>query len=224
MHSESTLIPLSALQHHAFCPRQCALIHVEQQWAENRLTAEGRLLHDRVHEQQSEVRNGVVICRGLHIRSLELGLSGQADVVELHPAAAGAGVAVPGRRGRWLLVPVEYKRGRPKKNSCDQVQLCAQAMCLEEMLGATVPRGYLFYGKNRRRHEVVFSDALRGETLDAAEAVRRVVSAGVVPAPVDDSRCRQCSLREVCMPSMRRGGGYVARQVRARLADWEGER
>ncbi len=146
IYSEDDLFMISALQHYAFCPRQCALIHIEQAWLENRWTAEGRILHERVHEQEGESRAGVRIERGLPLRSLRLGLVGVADVVEFHP--------LPG--GGWQLFPVEYKRGKPKPDHCDEVQLCAQAMCLEEMMGVEVSQGALFYGKTRHRHDVAF--------------------------------------------------------------------
>src|ERR1700693_673793 len=147
--SEDELLPLSGLQHLQFCERQWGLIHIEQQWEENRLTAEGRILHERVHEAGTEARPGVVIARGLYLQSLRLGLTGQADVVEFHQSEAG--VELPGRKGWWRSFPVEYKRGRPKANSCDEVQLCAQTLCLEEMFGTAIESGAFFYGMNRRR-------------------------------------------------------------------------
>jgi len=139
-YTEDDLIPISALQHFVFCERQCALIHIEQAWTENRLTAEGRLLHERVHDQGGESRAGVRIERGLPLRSLRLGLVGVADVVEFHPLSEGG----------WRPFPVEYKRGKPKRNACDEIQVCAQALCLEEMLGVRIPAGALFYGKTHR--------------------------------------------------------------------------
>jgi len=137
MYSESDLLPLSGLQHLVYCERQWALIHIEQQWAENRLTAEGRQMHDRAHEQHEEWREGIRISRGLAVRSLRLGLSGKVDVVEFHPQVGG--LSQP--------FPIEYKHGRPKPDRCDEVQLCAQALCLQEMLGVEVPRGAIFYGE-----------------------------------------------------------------------------
>jgi CRISPR-associated exonuclease Cas4 len=145
---EDGLIPLSALQHYLFCPRQCALIHVEQMWAEDAATAEGRLLHEKVDAGGGETRPGVRIARSLAIRSLALGVVGKADVVEFH-----------GRAGRPF--PVEYKRGRPKSHRADEVQLCAQAICLEEMFGSAVETGALFYGETRRRSAVTFDADLR---------------------------------------------------------------
>ena len=140
-YSEDDLIMISALQHFAFCPRQCALIHIEQVWTESGLTAEGRIMHEKVHEEQRESRGAVRIECGIPLRSLRLGLIGKADVVEFHRIGKGV----------WQPFPVEYKRGKPKPDHCDKVQLCAQAMCLEEMLSVPVPEGALFYGRTRRR-------------------------------------------------------------------------
>jgi CRISPR-associated exonuclease Cas4 len=190
MYSEDDLIQLSALQHHAFCPRQCALIHVEQAWAENRLTAEGRIMHEHVHEEGDESRGDVRIERGASLRSLRLGLIGKADVVEYHRQADGT----------WQAFPVEYKRGKPKPDYSDKIQLCAQAICLEEMLNASIPAGALFYGKTRRRLDVDFDDALRQETEAAAIKTHELIDAGITPAPVYAKRCESCSLIAECMP------------------------
>ena len=138
MFTEDNLLPISALQHLLFCERQCALIHLERAWQENRLTAEGRIMHERVHEGGDETRRDVRIVRGLRLRSLALGLVGIADVVEFHRAADG--VAVPESAGTWRPFPVEYKRGRPKSEPWDAVQLCAQALCLEEKSDKTGAR------------------------------------------------------------------------------------
>jgi CRISPR-associated exonuclease Cas4 len=190
-YTEDDLVPLSALQHFVFCERQCALIHVEQAWTENRLTAEGRLLHERVHEQQGESRAGVRIERGLPLRSLRLGLVGVADVVEFRPQQPA---------GAWRPFPVEYKRGKPKPDRSDEVQLCAQAMCLEEMLEVQVPSGAVFYGKTRRRHDVVFDEAIRKETERIAGEVHALLAQGNTPKPVFQKKCGQCSLLSLCLP------------------------
>lgn len=184
---EDALIPLSALQHHLFCPRQCALIHVEQQWAEDVATAEGRLLHERVDASRSETRPGIRIARGVALRSLALGVSGRADVVEFI-----------GRPPRPF--PVEYKRGKPKPHRADEVQLCAQAICLEEMLATSVPEGALFYGQTRRRVPVCFDAALRCLTAETAAAARANIIAGRTPPPVPMPGCRACSLQSACQP------------------------
>ena len=190
MYSEDDLIQLSALQHYAFCPRQCALIHVEQTWTESRLTAEGRIMHEHVHEEGDESRGDVRIERGVALRSLNLGLIGKSDVIEYHRQTDGS----------WQAFPVEYKRGKPKPDDSDKVQLCAQAMCLEEMLNVHISSGALFYGKTRRHLDVDFNEALRRETQDVAQKTHELIEAGQTPKPVYAKRCESCSLITACMP------------------------
>ena len=185
--AEDDLVPISALQHMLYCPRQCALIHVERRWAENVHTAEGRVLHQRVDARGGEQRKGVKVERGVQLRSLRLGLFGVADVVEM---------LIGGRP-----YPIEYKRGRPKVHRADEVQLCAQAMCLEEMLVVPVPEGALFYGAARRRKAVFFDYELRMLTERVAADTRRMLAGGETPAAIYDRRkCGSCSLQEVCQP------------------------
>jgi CRISPR-associated exonuclease Cas4 len=190
MYSEDDLLQLSALQHYIFCPRQCALIHIEQIWDENRLTAEGRIMHEKVHEAERESRGKVRIEYGVPVRSLRLGLIGKADVVEFHRSS----------EGKWQPFPVEYKRGKPKPDDCDKVQLCAQAMCLEEMLVVEISRGALFYGKTRHRQDVVFDEALRRKAQETAQKARALIESGVTPPPVYAKRCKSCSLVAECLP------------------------
>jgi CRISPR-associated exonuclease Cas4 len=190
MYHLDDLIQLSALQHAAFCPRQCALIHVEQVWAENRLTAEGRIMHERVHEEDSMSRGKVRIDYGVPLRSLHYGLIGKADVVEFHLQ----------ENGTWQPFPVEYKRGRPKADRSDKIQLCAQAVCLEEMLGVDVPAGALFYGRTRRRLDVLFDESLKREMEGAATKARILIESGKTPKPVYAKRCENCSLIGECLP------------------------
>ncbi len=187
---EEDLIMLSALQHYIFCERQCALIHIEQVWAENRLTAEGRIMHERVHEEGNESRGDVRIARGVPLRSLGLGIVGMADVVEFHRVD----------RNHWQPFPVEYKRGKPKTDDSDKIQLCAQAICLEEMLSVAVPRGALFYGRTRRRFDVLFDDSLRIEVNETAKSVHELIASGITPPAVYEKRCESCSLLGECMP------------------------
>ncbi len=209
MYAESDLIPLSALQHFVVCPRQCALIHLEGVWIENERTAEGRVEHERVDRGGAETRGPVRRAYGVPLRSLQLGLAGRADVVEFH-APPGGGPEHP--------FPVEHKRGRPKIGDEDRVQLCAQALCLEEMLGVVVPTGALFYGRTRRRAEVVFDEALRRRTEAVATEARALFEAGATPAPPAVAPCKSCSLWEACrpaaFPSRRR---HVASWIAARL-------
>jgi CRISPR-associated exonuclease Cas4 len=208
---EEELLPLSALQHLLFCERQCALIHIEQIWVENVFTVEGRQLHERVDGGSAETRGEVHTARGLPLRSLRLGLSGKADCVEFHrldgaqeqleaQADADAGAVLPGLEGRWRPFPVEYKRGIPKSHRADEVQLCAQALCLEEMLGAAVRSGALFYGRTRRRLAVEFDPVLRSLTSDTAERLHALIGSGITPRARREPKCASCSLLDVCMP------------------------
>lgn len=180
-------IPLSALQHWRVCPRRCALILIAGVWDDNRLTVEGRLLHERVHEAGDEIRGGVRTCRGLQLVSRRLGLIGQADAVEFRPGAPP--------------FPVEYKHGRPQKDTSNALQLCAQALCLEEMLGVTIPAGALFFGATRRRQDVPFTPELRAEVETAVTAIRELLAKGQIPPPIPNDRCRGCSLAQYCKAS-----------------------
>lgn len=201
MFDESNLLPLSALQHLVFCERQCALIHLEQLWADNRLTAEGRAQHERSDEPGTEVRGDVRIARALPLCCLRLGLVGKADVVEFRQCEDNEpGAVMPGLPGRWRPFPVEHKRGKPKKIHCDEAQLCAQALCLEEMLECDVPRGALFYGTTKRRKEVPFDESLRRETETLAERLHDLIALGRTPPAVFEPKCKQCSLIDLCMP------------------------
>lgn len=203
---EDALIPISALQHQLFCPRQCALIHIEGLWAENTATAEGRLLHARVDAGGAESRPGVRVARGLALRSFALGVAGKADAVEF--------------RGRPPLpYPVEYKRGRPKAHRADEVQLCAQALCLEEMFGVSVPEGGLFYATPRRRETVTFDVELRELTARTAAETRMMLAAGLTPPPKQSPGCRRCSLESLCLPARLEKPPRVARWLSAQVAD-----
>jgi CRISPR-associated exonuclease Cas4 len=209
--TEDDLLPLSGLQHLVFCERQWALIHIEQIWSENRFTAEGRELHDRAHEAGSDSRPGLRTARGLRLRSLRLGLSGQADIVEFRAAPVGA--QLPDITGFWQPFPVEYKRGRPKRDRCDEVQLCAQALCLEEMFNAIVPAGALFYGTPRRRRDVTFSPSLRTETESLAARMQVLYRARVTPRAAYSPKCEKCSLLASCMPKTLAGTRTVERYL-----------
>jgi CRISPR-associated exonuclease Cas4 len=233
--SDDELLPISALQHLVFCERQCALIHVDGVWQENRLTAEGRELHHNVDEPGHQTRRGVRVVRAVRLQSYCLGLTGIADVVEFHApkGAVAAGMSIgdwrrdPKTLKGWRVVPVEYKRGRPKAIQCDDVQLCAQAFCLEEMLGIQVSEGRLFYGQEKSRTNVVFSQELRERTVEACSRLRQVIASEILPPPVYDKRCHQCSLVDECMPtvvgSRQSVGRFVERAVSAALNDEETE-
>ncbi len=201
--TEEELLPLSALQHYIFCRRQCALIHIEQGWSENLFTAEGRIMHDRVDAATHETRRNIRTEFGVPLRSLRLGLIGKADVVEFHR-----------QEDVWHPFPVEHKRGKPKNDNCDRVQLCAQAICLEEMMGVEIERGALFYGRIRRREDVVFDRALRAETETTAEKTHDLVKSGITPKPDYSGKCKSCSLVRLCMPDIcgkeRKASRYLA--------------
>lgn len=190
MYTEDDLIQLSALQHIVYCERQCALIHIEQLWSENLFTAEGRIMHDKVDTANRESRGNIRIEYGVPLRSLRLGLIGKADVVEFHRKDDRT----------WQPFPVEYKRGKPKSDDCDKVQLCAQAICLEEMQSIEIKEGALFYGQTRRREDVVFDNALRMETEETARRVHELIASGSTPKPVYSSKCKLCSLLDLCLP------------------------
>ncbi len=200
MYSEDELLPISALQHLSFCERQWALIYIEQAWAENVFTAEGRNLHEKTHEADVENRSGVRIVRGLRLRCLRLGLVGQADVVEF--VSADAGVRLEGTDGLWRPFPVEYKRGKAKPENCDRVQLCAQAMCLEEMLSTQITEGALFYGRPRRRERVELTPPLRAETETLVVKLHESYRLGKTPKARYGPKCKSCSLLEVCLPKI----------------------
>jgi len=223
VYDEDDLLPVSALQHLEFCPRRCALIHVDGLWAENAQTAEGRALHQRVHQAPGESKDGVRVARHLRLCSRELGLFGVADVVEFHRADdEPSAVALSGLEGRWRPFPVEYKRGRRRSEKSYLVQLCAQALCLEEMLRAVVPAGALYHGQSRRRQQVAFDAELRRRTRDRARELHRLIAAGRAPPPERGPKCKFCSLAEKCVPKLaasRSAREYMARAVESILAD-----
>jgi len=185
-------IPLSALQHYLYCPRQCALIHIERIWSENRFTAEGRLLHDKADQPAVEKRKGIRTVTAMPLANEALGIAGVADVVEFHATAQGE-----------QPYPVEYKRGKPKAHRADEVQLCAQALCLEVMFGKPCAEGALYYGKTRRRQTVLFDQALRTLTLQVIAETRALIESGKTPsAEYNAKRCDACSLIDDCQPKL----------------------
>ena len=201
IYKEEDFLQLSGLQHFRFCRRQWALIHIENQWQENYFTVDGSLMHGNAHDgERRESRGDLLIFRGIPVFSRTLGVSGQCDVVEFHKDAAG--VPLRDRDGLWQPFPVEYKRGKPKAHSADELQLCAQAMCLEEMLCCEIPRGALFYGEPRRRSPVDFTPDLRQEVRDCLAEMHRLYSRGYTPRVKAGSFCRACSLKDICLPSL----------------------
>jgi CRISPR-associated exonuclease Cas4 len=228
MLAEDDFLPLSGLQHLLFCERQAALIHLERIWVDNALTVEGTHLHERADGGEGESRGDLRIVRGLPLRCARLGLSGKADVVELHRLGSGeepAGAEIPGLAGLWRPFPIEYKRGRPKSHRADEVQLCAQALCLEEMLRVEIPAGALFYGQPRRRTEVPFDRSLRQLTEEAARRFHELVERGITPPPVYEPKCDRCSLIDVCLPEAPSASArsYLTRFLRQAADSPEGE-
>ncbi len=204
MFTDDDLLPISALQHLIFCERQAALIHLEHLWMENPLTVEGQDLHRVVDEAHAENRAEVQVHRGVQVQSRQLGLTGKADVIEFHPVRPGeTGMCLAGKEGLWTIVPIEYKRGRPKAHQADEVQLCAQAVCLEELYGTEVKRAYLFYGRTRRRESVCLTPALRDLTRATATALHDLIRSGVTPIREQEKKCGNCSLEPLCLPPKR---------------------
>jgi CRISPR-associated exonuclease Cas4 len=211
------LLPLSGIQHFLFCRRQWALIYVERQWEDNVLTVEGKLLHERVDDPFfTEVRKDLVIARSVPVASYRLGLSGICDVVEF--TRSPHGIALRDREGFYLPAPIEYKRGRPKRDPIDEAQLCAQAMCLEEMLLVQFPKGYLYYGQTRHRLEVEFSSQLRNLVVEAAAEMHAYFSRGYTPRVKPSKACRSCSLVDKCLPQLQTeaqsASQYIQQQIR----------
>jgi len=185
------LLPLSALNHLLYCERRAALVHIEQVWTENQFTVEGNVMHEKAHGGPDETKLGVRIVRGLDVKSETLGLSGQCDVVEFH--------------SNGTVLPIEYKRGKPKAHQADEVQLCAQALCLEEMQGIKIREGRLFYGKTRRRTDVLFDERLRSLTTEASQRLHSLIADRRTPSAIyEEHKCEACSLKEICMPQAMR--------------------
>jgi CRISPR-associated exonuclease Cas4 len=191
MYSEDDLLSISGLQHMLYCKRQCALIHVEQLWSDNFFTARGIVMHDKVHTEKAEYKKGVVVERDIYLKSYELGLIGKSDVVEFCKS-----------ENKLIPFPVEYKSGKVKTDDIDKVQLCAQALCLEEMMNITIEKGAIFYGKIRNRLNVDFDDFLREKTFALAQAFHSLVDSRETPKPKYSKKCDNCSFKELCLPEV----------------------
>ncbi|WP_302397902.1 CRISPR-associated protein Cas4 [Eggerthella sinensis] len=199
MYDEDEFLALSGIQHFAFCRRQWALIHLEQVWADNVLTAEGDLMHRRAHDEELRERRGDILAvRGLAVHSRALGLTGKCDVVEFHKDESGHPLAE--EDGLWRSVPVEYKRGRSKASDADRLQLAAQALCLEEMLGCDVPEGFLFYGETKSRERVEFGGELRALVASMTNEMHTLYRRRHTPKVKPFPACRSCSLSDLCLP------------------------
>ena len=210
------LLPLSGIQHFLFCRRRWALIHVEMQWQDNVLTVEGRQMHERADDPFfSEARNGTVIARSVPVASYRLGLSGVCDVVEFTQSPHG--VKLPNRDRLYLAAPVEYKHGKPMEKPADKAQLCAQAMCLEEMLSTHIPRGYLFYGQTRHRQEVEFTPQLRTLVEEMSAEMHHYFQRGYTPKVKPSKACRSCSLADVCLPVLQENVIAASKYIQKQL-------
>lgn len=216
MNEESDDLALSGLKHFRFCKRRWALVHIEQQWAENALTLEGQYLHEIVHDDGfTQSRGGVILSRGMPVRSGSLGVTGVCDMVEL--TADEGGIPIAGREGRYRVYPVEYKHGRPESTGADEWQLCAQALCLEEMFVIDIPEGAIYYGANRRRKRVELTSELRDQVKAAIGEMHRLFTRHETPRAKPKLACKSCSLREVCQPGlakMRSAQEYVDNALR----------
>ena len=217
---EEDWLALSGLQHFAFCRRQWALIHIEQQWKENYLTTAGHLEHERAHDyRQSESRGDTLIMRDLRVSSRRRGITGACDVVEFHRVRSGdetVGFPLHGHDGLWNAYPIEYKHGRPKTEDADCLQLCAEAMCLEEMLSCDIPEGALFYQQTKRREKVELSTELRQSVLSMTQEMHQLFSRGYTPRVRPRKACRACSLKDMCLPTLLRSTS-VEDYINARL-------
>ncbi len=221
MKDEDALL-ISGIQHFYFCPRQWALIHVEQIWMDNVRTVEGRQLHERTDDPLfDESRGGVRVVRAMPLASKRLGLVGVADVVEFHNVEKQkndqTSCRIYNHPGWWTVIPVEYKRGRPKADKRDAIQLCTQAMALEEMLNVRVLHGFLYYGETRRREKVFFTDELRQEVINLSTAMHKYISQGITPKAERGKKCSLCSLVNYCQPNLTKNrkdvSGYYIRMI-----------
>jgi CRISPR-associated exonuclease Cas4 len=217
-YSADELLPLSGIQHFVFCRRQWALIHVEQQWKENVLTAEGRIMHQRADDPFfTETRNGVITARSVPIASYRLGLVGVCDVVEF--TAAPGGVKLPNWDGLCMPTPIEYKRGKGKRDHSDEAQLCAQAMCLEEMLSTEIPRGSLYYGQTRHRVAIEFTPELRTLVSEMCNEMHNYFERGYTPRVKPRKGCRACSLADTCLPNLLGNVIAASKYIKQQIAD-----
>ncbi len=208
-YKEEDFLQLAGLQHFTFCRRQWALIHIEQQWADNVLTVKGSLFHEKVHDgYSSEKRKDVIISRGMPVHSRTLGVSGECDAVEF--VRDDEGICLPNREGKYRLYPIEYKRGRAKATDEDRMQLTAQVICLEEMFLTEIPEACLFYGETRRRERVEITEALRNECRRLIQEMHQFYARGYTPRVKKTKRCEACSLKAICLPKLEKGKNVAA--------------
>lgn len=225
-YDENELLSLSGIQHFAFCQRQWALIHIEQQWAENLKTTLGKQLHERVDNPNFfESRGDILISRSLPLVSYALGFYGIADVVEFH--ATDSGIMLNGRKEIYQPIPIEYKRGKPKEDEIDKVQLCLQAMCIEEMLMTKIDYGYFYYGETKHRYKVVLDENLRETVTSYAQEMHKMYEQKYTPKPKVKSKnkaCKSCSLIDICMPSLNIAKQSVRKYIESYIDEVENEK
>lgn len=204
MYSEDEMLMLSGIQHFRFCPRQWALIHIEQQWKDNRLTVEGQILHYHADDPYYRQKCGdILMMRAVRIASRELGLYGIADIIELYPSVSSHDtIRHPKYKGCWKPCIVEYKHGKPKRNEIDEIQLTAQTICLEEMYDIHISSGMFYYGELCQRIEVDITDLLRSEVRRVAKEMHSLFNKGFIPSAEYKKCCGKCSLKDICMPEM----------------------
>lgn len=204
-YSQDDYLMISGIQHFKFCRRQWALIHVEQQWAENEHTVIGELMHKKAHDPYlTEKRKDILVVRALPVSSRSMGVSGECDIVEFHKCEDG--VKLYGHRGTYSLYPIEYKKGKPKESNEDELQLMAQAMCLEEMFSTKITEGAIFYGETRRRQPIVFTDELRDEVKKIFGEMHDYYDRNYTPKVKTSKGCVSCSLKDICMPKIDKSG------------------
>ena len=218
-YKEDEYLMLSGIQHFAFCQRQWALIHIEQQWAENYQTTSGMLMHGRAHEDGLyELRGDLLTVHNLRVSSRKLGVTGQCDIVEFHRVING--ITLHNYEGQWDITPIEYKRGTRKEENEDEKQLCLQAICLEEMFSTEIPEGALFYGETKRREIVKITQELRTEVQDMFLEMHQYYQRGYTPKSKYSKACQSCSLKDICLPKMNRSGS-VKEYISKRLTEEE---
>ncbi|MFA5561598.1 MAG: CRISPR-associated protein Cas4 [Eubacteriales bacterium] len=215
MYNEEAYLQLSGLQHFAFCRRQWALIHIENQWAENYRTADGQIMHEMVHDPSFEESRGDMLKkRAVPVFSASLGVSGECDLLEFRKSPCG--VSLSGYEGLWQPFPIEYKRGRPRETEDNDLQLCGQAMCLEGMLCCTIPCGAVYYGETHHRNQVEFTDALREKVKDSLKEMHELYTRGYTPKVKSNKGCGQCSLKDLCLPKLQKSptvGQYIKEAI-----------
>lgn len=219
MYREEDFHQLSGIQHFEFCRRQWALAYIELQWQENVRTVEGKILHEKAHDTSlAEKRGDLIISRAMPVHSKEIGISGECDVVEFHKSADG--IRLYGYEGLYNVIPIEYKRGRPKVSNADRMQLAAQVLCLEEMLCCQIPAGYLYYGETRHREKIEMDEVLRENVIETFKEMHQYYDRCYTPKVKWSKSCNACSLKDICVPSLGRKKS-AAEYIRKKITEEE---